>query len=135
MVKSSHWTVTANLHPAAPQKRQLPLWLWVWDKKALKIFPPPWNYTEILLLENHYLRWEYHVCESLLNCSYTLSVKCWATVTSTVVSQGVNHSRFILFFFTSYRKSRSTSPLFSLWPSLCVFCSHAMHCLQVLSSH
>lgn len=79
MVKSNHWTVTANLHPAAPQKRQLPLWLWVWDKKALKIFPPSWNCTEIFLSENHYVGWEYHACESLINCSYILSVKCWAS--------------------------------------------------------
>ena len=56
------------------------------------------------------MRVEYHVCESLLNCSDTLSVKRWATVTSAVASQGVIHSRFILFFCMSYRKTGLLHP-------------------------
>ena len=59
---------------------------------------------------------------------------CWARVTFALISQGVNHSRFILFLSKSYRKSGSPSPLFSLWPSLCNFSySQAKFLVEVIS--
>ena len=59
---------------------------------------------------------------------------CWASVAFALISQSVNHSRFILFLSKSYRKSGSPSPLFSLWPSLCNFSySQAKFLVEVIS--
>lgn len=102
----------SQLTPSCPTKDAAPFVTLGVRQKGTENLPPSlkwhWNFT---LRESLFrMRVEYHVCESLLNCSDTLSVKRWATVTSAVASQGVIHSRFILFFCMSYRKTGLLHP-------------------------